>query len=176
MSDSFYYVLGFIAGLLLVFIVSFIAGKKRKTKCEYDERQLLARNSAYKYSFFTLVAYSVFCALMDVSEIKWAQLNVQMFIGVFVSVGVFFTICIFKDAYFGYSTKSMRSIIILYIVVIAVNLLAFIMNVLHDEASMFTDGLLNQNFTNVLVAGVFAIFLMVIIIKKVINKRTVEEE
>lgn len=176
MSDSFYYVLGFIACLLLVFIVSFIAGKKRKTKCEFDERQLIARNSAYKTSFLTLVAYSSFCALMDVAEIKWAQLNVQMFIGVFISVGVFFTICVFKDAYFGYSTKSMRSIIVLYIVVIALNLFVFIMNVLTDEVSIFTDGLLNQNFTNVLIAGVFTIFLIMIIIKMIINKRTVEEE
>ena len=176
MSDSFYYVLGFIAGLLVVFIVTLIAGKKRKTKCEYDERQLLARNSAYKYSFLTLAGYSVFCALMDVSEIKWAQLNVQMFIGVFISVGVFFTVCVFKDAYFGNSTKSMRSIIILYIVVIAVNLITFITNVLTNEASMFTDGLLNHNFTNVLLAGIFAIFLIVLIIKNVIDKRTVEEE
>lgn len=175
MSDSFYYVLGFIAGLLLVFVVRLIVSKKRKTKCEYDERQLLARNSAYKTSFFTLVVYSIFCALMDIMEIKWAQLNVQMFIGVFISIGVFFTICIFKDAYFGYSTKNMRSFIILSIAVIAVNLFAFIMNVLTDEASIFTDGLLNQNFTNILVAGVFAIFLIVLIIKKVINKRTVEE-
>ena len=173
-----FYVAGFCVGLFLVLFVSLLikAFNKNKTKCEYDERQILARNSAYKTSFFTLMGYMALIALLDSFDFKWAELDIQMLSGIFISVGVFVTICIFKDAYFSYNEKSMKSYFLLCIAIMVLNLVAFIMNTVLDGESILTDGILNYNATNLFVSILFAIFLILIIIKNMISKRTVEDE
>ena len=56
------------------------------------------------------------------------------------------------------------------------NLVAFIMNTVLDGESILTDGILNYNATNLFVSILFAIFLIMVIIKGMISKRTVEDE
>ena len=173
-----FYVAGFCVGLFLVLFVFLLikAFNKNKTKCEYDERQILARNSAYKTSFFTLIGYMALVAMLDSMGLKWAELGIQMILGILLSVGVFVTICIFKDAYFSYNEKSMKSYFLLCIAIMVLNLVAFIMNTVLDGESILTDGLLNYNATNLFVSILFAIFLIMVIIKGMISKRTVEDE
>lgn len=175
MSES--YVTGFFVGLFVVLFIFLLLNKSKKNKkqCEYDERQILARNSAYKNSFFTLMIYMALCGLFDSCGFKWADLGFQMILGILISVGVFVTICIFKDAYFSYNEKSMKSYIILCVLIIASNTLAFVLNVF-DGVSIFTDGLLNRHAINLILAVLFAIILIVAIIKGMISKRTVEDE
>ncbi len=173
-----FYVAGFCVGLFLVLFVFLIIRvfNKNKTKTEYDERQILARNSAYKTSFFTLIGYMALIALLDSFDFKWAEFDIQIFLGIFLSVGVFVTICIFKDAYFSYNEKSMKSFLSVCLVLGLMNILAFVMNVVIDGETIFTDGLLNDNSTNLFVGILFIILLIMSIIKKMISKRTVEDE
>ena len=173
-----FYVAGFCVGLFLVLFVFLIIRvlNKNKTKTEYDERQILARNSAYKTSFFTLMGYMALITLLDSIGLKWAEFDVQMILGILISTGVFCSICIFKDAYMSYNEKSMKSYILLFAVVIISNLLAFVMNVVIDGEMILTNGMLNDNLTNLFLAIIFAIFLILIIIKNMISKRTVEDE
>ncbi len=95
------YEMGFICGFITVFVLIAVITalrRKRGVKIEYDERQLIARNAAYKYSFFTLIIYCILCGMLDVLSINWAILSVQMFLGIFISVTVCVVICIYKDA------------------------------------------------------------------------------
>jgi hypothetical protein len=88
MGEKYYWVLGFCCGFIAVVIVTLIIAnikRKKNTYTEYDERQILARGKAYKSAFFVLIGYIIACALVNVLEINWAELSVQMFIGLFLS-------------------------------------------------------------------------------------------
>jgi len=175
---SGYYVAGFCVGLFLVLFVFLIIRilNNNKTKTEYDERQILARNSAYKASYFTLMSYMALIALLDSFDFKWAEFDTQMLLGILISVTVFVTICIFKDAYFGYNEKSIKAFLPLAIVLGFMNVLAFVMNVVVGDEVLFENGLLTHNSTNLFIGILFIILFIVIIIKNVISKRTVEDE
>ncbi len=173
-----FYVAGFCVGLFLVLFVFLIVRilNNNKTKTEYDERQILARNAAYKTSFFSLMGYMALIALLDSFDFKWAELSVQMILGIFISVGVFVTICIFKDAYFSYNEKSMKSFLSICIVLGLMNILAFVMNVVFGDKLLFENGLLTYHSINLFVGILFTILLIMSIIKNMISKRTVEDE
>ena len=87
--------------VLFVVIVRLFRNKKN----QYDERQLLARNAAYKVSFFFLLIYCSVCGLMQILDVKWADAAVQMFLGVILSSVLFCALCVIKDAYFSNSPK-----------------------------------------------------------------------
>lgn len=180
MQENLYWVLGFITGLLIVvtasIIIRVVVKKKNGTDkaVEYDERQVLARGTAYSTAFFTSLIYMILCAMLDVMEIKWAELNVQMFLGLFLSVTVFASICILKDAYFTASSKKLP-LIVMFLLATVLNLFAFIMNIADGE-SMITNGILNGNTINAGVAVMFIIILIVTIIKSIIDRKAVEEE
>lgn len=172
-----YYVAGFCVGLLIVLIVfTLLNARNKNKKNDFDERQILARNSAYRSSFFTLLGYMALITLLDSIGLKWAEFGVQTILGILISTGVFCSICIFKDAYMSYNEKSMKSYILLFAVVIISNLLSFVMNVVIDGEMILTNGMLNDHSINLFLAILFAIFLILIIIKNMISKRTVEDE
>ncbi|MBO5088039.1 MAG: hypothetical protein J6C01_05135, partial [Lachnospiraceae bacterium] len=107
---SIYYLLGVICGVavglvfvaLLVWLTRKMGGKidLDVKKDAYDERQLLARGVAYKFAFYTLLIGMVVIALME--EIAGIRLFMSMagvWVMICISIAVFATICILKDAY-----------------------------------------------------------------------------
>ncbi len=184
MSESFIsamsYLCGFIVGLVAVFICKAIMKKKRffdrDCECEYDERQLLARNSAYKGAFFTLAAYCLLCGLMGIWELEWAMLSVQMIAGMLLSATVFVIICIFKDAYFTGKGNTMVSFLVFSIFMCAIQTFSFVMSVFVDGESIFTDGVLNVQIIAALCAVVFLSCAVATTIKMIMNRKSCEEE
>ncbi len=177
MSDNIMYVLGFIAGILFVAVISIIITlicKKKNKPMEYDERQVLARGAAYSAAFGSTIVYMMGCALLDALEIKWAELNVQMFFGAFFAVAVFASICIFKDAYFSFNSKK-AFMAAIFGFVMAVNIFVVVMSIIDGE-TFITNGMLNRNCNNIAIAVVFAEILISIIIKSIIDRKSVEEE
>ena len=99
-----------IAVVVVLFVA--IACLFRNKKANYDERQLLARNAAYKGAFFFLMVYCLICGLLHIFNVKWAGTDVQMFLGIIISFALFLAISILKDAFFSNSQKrNMQSII-----------------------------------------------------------------
>lgn len=178
MSENLFWVIGFLTGLLLVFavsaIISIIKKKNNKKTAEYDERQILARGSAFSTAFFTSMIYMIVCAMLDILEVKWAEFSVQMFLGLFLSATVFASVCILKDAYFTDRSKRMPFIVIFLLVIVS-NMFALIMNIIDGE-SMLTNGILNSNIINAGAAVMFIVILIVTIIKSIMDKKAVEEE
>ncbi|MCH5303855.1 MAG: hypothetical protein J1E41_03240, partial [Ruminococcus sp.] len=123
--------------------------------------------------------YMVFCLIMDIFEINWAVFNVQMIIGVFISCGVFIVMSIFKNAYFGITQKSYSKASVIYIVLLAaigiMNVFIGVFN-MHDGETLFTDGALNLYSVNFLTAIFLLIITVALIIKVIVEKRTVVEE
>lgn len=179
MSD---YTLGFLIGysiiIVIFLIVAVVLRRKNCSKTEYDERQLIARNAAYKYSFFTLLFYCILCGMIDIAEIKWAETVTQMFLGMFMSVTVFVVICIFKDAYFGIKKGKNNIYTFLYLsaTITVMQLFNFIFNVLIEKEPIITNGVLNSNIIPLFCAVVFLIMIIATIIKIVVNKKECEEE
>lgn len=180
MSENLFWVIGFITGIFVVIVISIIfaliAKKKNNNKkpVEYDERQVLARGSAYSTAFFTSLVYMIACAMLNILEIKWAEFSVQMFLGLFLSVTVFASVCILKDAYFTVNSKKLP-MIIMFLGVIVLNLSVWIISIIDGE-SMLTNGILNSNTLNAGAAVMFIIILIVTIIKSIMDKKAVEEE
>ena len=103
-----------VAIIICVFAVLFVAITclYRNKKSNFDERQLLARNIAFKISFFFLMVYCLICGLLHIFNVKWAGTDVQMFLGIIISFALFLAISILKDAFFSNSQKrNMQSII-----------------------------------------------------------------
>ena len=99
-----------IAVVVVLFVA--IACLFRNKKANYDERQLLARNAAYKGAFFFLIVYCFTCGLLRIFDVKWADTSIQMFLGIIISFALFLAISILKDAFFSNSQKrNMQSII-----------------------------------------------------------------
>lgn len=170
MGEKYYWVLGFCCGFIAVVIVTLIIAnikRKKNTYTEYDERQVLARGKAYKSAFFVLIGYIIACALVNVLEINWAELSVQMFIGLFLSTAVFVGISIFNDAYF----KGRKSLL---------GVLAFIagaeyLGIAFGEKTFVTNGIANLDIIPIIVMiWAISIFVMVVI-KTIIDKKAVEE-
>ena len=158
MSDNTVWIVSLFFGLFALMIVWFvviIAPGQRKNGKEYDERQIMARNQAYKYSFVLLLLYCTACAILEIVGIKWALMPVMLFIGIFCSVTLFVIICIIKDAYNEFHRKNKPSgfmnITLMYGVF---GLYRFIRNIYEDE-SIFTDGMLNGNIIYLISAVMF---------------------
>lgn len=173
MGEKYYWVLGFCCGFIAVVIVTLIIAnikKKKNTYTEYDERQILARGKAYKSAFLVLVGYIIACALVNVLEINWAELSVQMFIGLFLSTAVFVGISILNDAYFT-SNKGRRSLL---------GSLAFVagaecLGIAFGNKTFVTNGIANLDVIPIIVMiWAISIFVMVVI-KTIIDKKAVEE-
>lgn len=93
-----------IVAVVFVLFVAIVRSKRIK-KANYDERQLLARNTAYTVSFFFLLIYCFVCGLLHIFDFKWADTAIQMFLGIIISFSLFIALCIIKDAYFSNSSK-----------------------------------------------------------------------
>ena len=93
--------------IICVVVVLFvaIAHLYRNKKSNYDERQLLARNAAYKFSFFFLLVYCFFCGLLHIFDVQWSDTATQMLLGVILSFTLFIALCMIKDAYFSDTPK-----------------------------------------------------------------------
>lgn len=75
--------------------------KKDQKQIAYDERQLLARNNAYKYSFFVLLLYFAVKELLVLFDAFSFYITPESSIGIglFLSLGTFVVISTFRDAY-----------------------------------------------------------------------------
>lgn len=178
MTDKNTWLIGLGIGLLVVAIVAFIiflVKTKDEINVKYDERQLIARNNAYKFSFFTLIGYCVLCGVLGTAEIKWATLCTQMFIGVVLSAMVFVILCVIKGAYNGLNQSSSVSAAFTGVIGL-LNLIVFIVNVFVKDESLLTDGILNDYIMNLCVAVMFLAVAAIQLVRCHIEKKTGEEE
>lgn len=120
---SIAYVAGFIVGVLMVALVGFLVnklatGKFGMKKCEFDERQNLAKGLAYRDGFWTLFI-GIFALLIIgrlIPEYIAVKINVDPFalystlvtIFCFLGITVFLISSIMRDAYVGINQNKKR--------------------------------------------------------------------
>ncbi len=178
---NIFWAAGFVVGFLVVIVLSLLLGsifkKKKQDKSErtqYDERQIAARGKAYKTALFTTFGYFIIAALIDVLGIKWAEISIVLFIGLFLSVGVFVVTALFSDAYFIDSQKNIGYPIIALLISL-INGGISVMNIMDGE-SLITNGMLNIDSLNAVVCVSLFVVSVLMFIKIIIDKKAVENE
>ena len=178
MDKSPYFSVGFVAGLLFVFIVCFIIRlvsvkilKKSKKQFEYDERQVAARGKASAIGFTVLCFWQILTMCIDICfGTLFMTPALWNFCGLIAGITAFVVTCIWKDAYFTQVNKKTRFIIFI-IVAALVNILVFFLNGGAKNA-VTEDGLLGTPFTNLFTALILLIITINLIIKISKDKKT----
>lgn len=165
-----YIVLAVIASFILLIIF------QKREKFNFDERQMLARNKAYKYTFTFLLFYNTVCCIFDSLKIKWATPGVLLFIGILLSVTIFNVICILENAYEKYNKKiNSKSNLIIFLSLGFVDIINFFSN-LTSGMPFITDGLLNENILPLFVSIFFLSVPVAQFVKKQMDKKKADDE
>ena len=155
----------FIGLFVAIFGISLIIARKTGT-ARYDERQQLLRGKAYKAAFFVLVAYLCLNVVFYMAvDTEWADLTINLFIGVCLSITVFAVMCILGDAYFPIN-KAPKKQIVLFGFICLLQLAAAILNLIDTDVLFITDGRVNYHIVHFVLAAMFLTILAALIIKR----------
>lgn len=182
---SIYYLLGVICGVavglvfvaLMVWITRKLGGKidLDYKKDAYDERQLLARGVAYKYAFFTMMIGMIIVALLEeVAGIGIFMSMTGVWIIVCISLAVFATVCIMKDAYMSLY-ENVKGVVIMFLAVAILNIAIGIGNIV-DGMPLLENGVISVRWTNLIVGVLFLYILPVFIGRVIYNNKQLEED
>ena len=177
---SIAYVAGFIVGVLMVALVGFLVnklatGKFGMKKCEFDERQNLAKGLAYRDGFWaTFIGIFIAILLGNILEARFQETmgaDVFRFYSSIICILCFFGITVFlvssimRDAYVGLNQKKERWKWILFFIGTMNLLPAVIIPVLHDTFS-FTKSVLNLCCAALMYSGFIALIIRSFLDKK----------
>ena len=161
--------------IIAVFVLVVIARSKKVRKAQYDERQLLARNAAFRYSFFFLLFYCFACAVLQLCNVIWAPISIQMFLGIILSFAIFIALCIIKDAYFSTSKKYNTNAVIFFFAYGVVNSVYLVHGLVNGKT--FLE---NGQFSELVLYAVAAVCLFVLgifsVIKYTLENRGAEKQ
>ena len=169
-----YYIAGVVCrilfGLVLVAVVLKVTKTDGRMKCEYDERQMVARGRGYKYGFFTFIVCALlygFCA----GNGAWLPLDpgASMFLLCVVAITVHVSYCIWNDAYFALN-ENRGSVLIAFLVIGAANLLIGVTNVVQGNA--VRAGQLTMRGANLFCGVLFLLFFGVLLAKHLTGEET----
>ena len=182
---SFEYVAGLICGMIcgvlflagIIWLIQKVGGKLqfRCKKDSYDERQLLARGQAYKSAFVTLMIYvGIIAFLNDALGIELFMSWGGMMLGICISLMVFATICIVKDAYMSLYENT-KGIIMTYSLVALANIIPGICGIVNGEFLWLENGKISMTCINIMVGMLFLILLIVFGAKVIYNRKHSDE-
>lgn len=161
------YVAGFVVGILLVVLIKFLFDRRKteqKKGCDYDERQQLARGEAFKYGFFTLLAWVVFTSIICEDGMpQWCSLLVLNMTGAGIALLVFGCYCIAKDAYMSLREKPLS----MYIVtgMAGFSNLGVALHHFREQGGLLEDGKLGLSMVNLILGIVFIVLLAAFFVK-----------
>lgn len=170
------YILGFMCGFTLVaFIVTIIKYKHRDENYEYDERQLKARGECYKIAFFALIVMLLLDGFIRISlGYEWSSYIVGVLIMILISVAIFCSLAIMKDAYIA----SFQNYFRFGMLISFLGILNIILGVINGiESGFVLDGMVTECVLS-LACGLILLFVGIIsIIKNYLdNKEELIEE
>jgi hypothetical protein len=171
---------GMIVGCLLVVIITTMARREEPSSRKYDERQLTYQGKAYKFAFLTMLIYmGLLIAVYTAGDIVGTKLlpvdnATLILIGLLISVLVFAIYAVLKDAYFRMDEN--KNFLFGFFFVLAVfNLLIGFFRILNGDIT--ENGVITFVSAGNLLAG-FAMLIMIIvvIVKRILEKRDAEND
>ena len=154
---------GFAIGLIIALILLRITKTTANKRCEYDERQKVARGNGYKYGFWTLVICNTVYAFLSIGFSKFPMDTASiMMICIVLGISVHISYCIWHDAYFALNENKSR-LMVIFAVVGVINICLGLRNLLAGE--MIEDGILNFRSMNLICGVLFIILFAEILLK-----------
>ena len=169
------FILGFVAGLILVALIAFVIRaldkKNNRPAKKFDERQQLLRGRAYKSAFWVLVAYVVFNGFFTLATgIEWADLMTGTFTGILLSLTVFIVACIKNDSYFPINQRP-KLFNVIFTLGLVVNLALGIINLYDSDEQFLTNGEFNFHVLSFMVAIMLLAVLISLFCKRLSDKK-----
>ncbi|MCR4591400.1 MAG: hypothetical protein K5668_11355 [Lachnospiraceae bacterium] len=159
---------GILVGIVLCVVIFRFANTDKKIRSSYDERQEAIRNVAYKYAFYTVLLYEVLMLILDIGEIVLPVPSYAMhFFGVILGCIVLGVYCIWKDVFWGMNNSRKRYFLV-FILCLIFNLMPVIMASV--SGSLIVDGVIGFPVVNIMVLVMFAIMLITMLLKSIVNK------
>ncbi|WP_173328304.1 hypothetical protein [Eubacterium pyruvativorans] len=174
-SSSNEFLFGSLMALFLLGLV--MLRKRRKGSAAYDERQEAVRGRGYRNAYVITNVLILIYALgfnggLDHIVSPSLILCAILLIGGLVLSGY----CIFRDAYWGFNQKKKRSIFIFWIILILLYIPICLDKFRHPE-NLYEDGRISfDGGAPFLLIGFFVIFLGMMLLKAVIDRRTPDDE
>lgn len=174
------YILGFLCGLIVVAIVAlllrYVFKKKSGVLCgEYDERQKAIQGCGYKYAYFTMMIAVAAGGLFDAwTGVKWIELFPFAVLCLWLSLCVFVTYCIAKDAYVSFQAK--RKVLILIFTVSALMNLGIALMEIFCGNGIITGGCLNLTSANLFTGAASLQIAIALCIRAVYDRVRGEDE
>ena len=178
--NSIPYMIGFLCGIavvaLVVLLIRFVFKKKNGVLCgEYDERQRAVQGRGYKYAYFTLMIAVVAGGLFDAwTGIKWIELFPFAVLCLWLSLCVFVTYCIAKDAYVSFQAKR-KVLILIFALSALVNLGIALMEIICGNG-IITDGCLNLTNANLFTGAASLQIALALCIRAIYERVRGEDE
>ena len=166
----------FLSVCIVWFIILMIIRKKDAQQISYDERQLIARNRAYKYAFFVLMLYFAVMELIDIIgafEYYWAPES-NLGVGLFLSLGTFVVISIFQDAYIPSGKGKTKTSLFTFALLGIYQLYIGISKVIENGGILF-DGQINIP-VSLSIGILFIVVCMAQLLKLAIDYKSAKEE
>ncbi len=165
-----------LAALIVVALLVYVIVNAKKKDNHFDEMQLIKRAKGYKIGYFILlIGLTVYAGLSAYSpDLKnRVEPSIAVFIIMMISILIFAVYCIFNEAFFtiGENAKGYSFVCIAMILLNGIGCYRTI-----SEGEFLKDGIITYSGTgNLIVTGVFAVILVCIIVKSIMNKREAEE-
>ena len=162
-------------GLFIVGVFEVLAFNSKKSKEEYDERQLAVRGRGYAYAYFTVMILSILHVFTkDTLSLPVSNDLISVII-LFISGIVLNTYIVFNDAYGSYKRNNYKKHLITYIIIFLLNAYYLIRSV--SDHTLFKDGVLQfREGINLIVAVAFIILTLNLVIKLMIDRCKKDEE
>lgn len=173
------YVLGLLCGLALAAVLRILLhiwAKKKlgQCSCDYDERQAAIRGRGFHLAYLTALTVLILGGLAElITGVQWCSLFTFAMIALWISICVFTTYCIVKDAYFTLRSKR-RMLMIILLAAGAINIAVGILNAANG-VSIAEDGILNLGFVNLL-TGAGCLYLAAFMLAWTLHERRGEME
>lgn len=148
MNDSLPFVLGFFVAFIIIMMVTAI----KKNNRNFDERQLMARNEAFKGGFIASLSYiaisEVVCIVIGR---EWITPSCNLAFAVSIPCLVFAIICIVKEAYLSIK-QNIKTDVIWCSCISAFNIAMGFSELKDNSFSVFTDNKLDISIN--IIAGI----------------------
>ena len=162
--------------LILVFIFAFvrIISTRAKSKgCGFDERQELIRGRAFKYAFFSILIYvASYGPISALLEKDFMTTSTALFVGIFIALIVFAVYNIWNESFFALKQTPINFILLFSITAICSGY-SGICSI--RDGSIMENGLLTLECMSVVASIAFAIIVITMLIKIIINKKAEQE-
>ena len=168
------YIVGFICGLAIVLVFGIVLRiiNKKKSDCEYDERQEAIRGTGFKYAYFTAMIVLITGGIAEMILVAaWCGLFTLAMIALWTSICVFTTYCVIKDAYFTLRARR-KALIAIFIASGAINICLGLGHIL--DGTIIEGGMLSLNAVNLL-TGAACLYLGIMMLCHGIYERRTED-